>query len=269
VVCARRKALIKSIKLIVKGAMDKKDRMFASPMERVTDFDFGESTAEVFDNMLLRSVPFYEEIQHMIVDIACQFARDGAVVCDLGCSTGTTLRMLIWRLRKTDRSAHTVKLVGIDSSPAMLERAQKNLGEPHRDFQTNWELRDLNCGIEDVAADVFIMNLTLQFVRPFYREQLIKEIYQNTNRGGCLILVEKVLADDTLLGRLYIDMFHEFKVRKGYSELEISQKREALENVLIPYRVSENLQMLKNGGFARVEMFFRWFNFAGFIATKN
>jgi tRNA (cmo5U34)-methyltransferase len=249
--------------------MNKNDRMFASPMERITDFDFGESTAEVFDDMLLRSVPFYEEVQHMIVDIAYEFVHDASVICDLGCSTGTTLRMLAGKLRNNKHSVHTLRLVGIDSSQAMLERARKNLDQSYNGCQTSWELRDLNSGVTGVVADVFIMNLTLQFVRPLYREQLVRDICQNTNSGGCFILVEKVLADDTLLSRLYIDMFHEFKNRKGYSELEIAQKREALENVLIPYRVGDNLQMLKACGFAHVETFFRWFNFAGFIATKN
>jgi len=249
--------------------MYKKDRMFASPMERVSDFDFGEATAEVFNDMLVRSVPFYEEVQHMIVDLALKFTRDGSVVCDLGCSTGTTLRMLLAKLGRTSPSTDTIRLIGVDSSQPMLDRARATLASSHSGHQITWELRDLNEGILGLAADVFIMNLTLQFVRPLYREQLISSIYHSTTSGGCLILVEKVLADDTLFSRLCIDMYHEFKKRKGYSEMEIAQKREAIENILIPYRVSENLQMLKSSGFGHVEAFFRWFNFAGFIAIKN
>jgi tRNA (cmo5U34)-methyltransferase len=110
--------------------------------------------------------------------------------------------------------------------------------------------------------------LTLMFVRPLNRERLVRDIYAGLNPNGCLLLVEKVLGEGSLFNRLFIERYYAFKRRMGYSELEISQKREALENVLIPYRLQENRDMLMRAGFSQVEVFFRWYNFAGIVAVK-
>jgi len=117
-------------------------------------------------------------------------------------------------------------------------------------------------------ASVAILTLTLQFVRPLYRHKLIRSIAEGLNKDGCLILIEKVLSKTSMLNRLFINYYHTFKVRNGYSRMEISQKREALENVLIPYRVEENVELLLNNGFSSCEIFFKWYNFCGFLALK-
>ena len=124
-----------------------------------------------------------------------------------------------------------------------------------------------NMGLEN--ASVIFMNYTLQFVRPLYREKVLKQIYDGLNSNGCLILVEKVLGNDSLYNRLYIDLYYEYKTSVGYSDKEIQQKREALENVLIPYRIDENIDLLAKCGFSSTEIFFKWFNFAGLIAVKE
>jgi tRNA (cmo5U34)-methyltransferase len=111
--------------------------------------------------------------------------------------------------------------------------------------------------------------LTLQFVRPIYRERLLKNIYDGLNSGGVLILVEKILAEDSLFNRDFIEYYYNYKRRNHYSEMEISQKREALENVLVPYKLSENITLLRDCGFAHCEVFFKWYNFAGLIAIKK
>ena len=110
--------------------------------------------------------------------------------------------------------------------------------------------------------------LTLMFIRPLNREKLMASIYSGMNENGCLLLVEKVLGDGSLFNRLFIERYYAYKRRMGYSELEISQKREALENVLIPYRLQENRDLLLKAGFREVEVFFKWYNFAGFVAVK-
>jgi len=110
--------------------------------------------------------------------------------------------------------------------------------------------------------------LTLQFVRPLYRDALLASIYQGMNENGCLILVEKVLGESSTLNRLYIKYYYDFKRQNGYSDLEISQKREALENVLIPYKLLENRELLLRTGFRSVDVFFKWYNFCGIIAVK-
>jgi tRNA (cmo5U34)-methyltransferase len=127
---------------------------------------------------------------------------------------------------------------------------------------------DLNQGLRIENASVVVMSLTLQFVRPLQRERVLREICTGINHNGCLLLIEKVVAEESMLNRLYIQHYYEFKHRHGYSELEIARKREALENVLIPYRADENDAMLRAAGFRAVDVFFKWYNFVGLVALK-
>jgi tRNA (cmo5U34)-methyltransferase len=237
------------------------DRIFAEPRPVVSDFNFGPETAAVFDDMLNRSVPFYGEIQRMIGEIVGDFAVDGSNVYDLGCSTCATFRML----EDIDKD---VTFIGVDDSQAMLDQAREILTRTN--FRRRYELRcqDLHVGVDIRNASVVILTLTLQFVRPLYRERLMQAVYDGLNHQGCLILVEKVLAPETLINRLFIKYYYDFKRRNGYSEMEIAQKREALENVLVPYRVGENEALLRHAGFQSVELFFKWYNFCGIIAVK-
>lgn len=243
--------------------MNKKDKMFAFPIERATDFDFGEETAKVFDDMVSRSVPFYDEVQYMIGEIIANIIDQQPLIYDLGCSTGTTMVMLANRLKNRNP-----RIVGVDSSISMIEIAKKKFEKLKLSNIAQWKHQDLNEQLSTDPVDVFIMNLTLQFIRPLYREQLVLNLYNNLKPSGCLILVEKVTSDNSFLNRAYIEMYHAFKKRNGYSDLEIAQKREGLENILIPYRVNENLELLERCGFVSTDIFFRWFNFAGFIAIK-
>jgi tRNA (cmo5U34)-methyltransferase len=105
-------------------------------------------------------------------------------------------------------------------------------------------------------------------VRPLHRDRLIADIYRGLNENGALILVEKVLGEDSMFNRLFINYYYEFKRRNGYSDIEITQKREALENVLVPYKLLENREMLLRAGFRYVDTFFKWYNFCGIIAVK-
>jgi tRNA (cmo5U34)-methyltransferase len=241
-----------------------RDAIFGEPRERIDDFDFGAKTAGVFDNMLDRSVPFYGEIQRMVAELAVDFAADGTTVYDHGCSTGTTILNIAAGLPKDVN----VRFVGVDSSPEMLEVAATKLGGS--DFGRPFELRhaDLNSGIAIENASVVLLVLTLQFVRPLYREHLIRSIYEGMTDNGCLILVEKVLGENSTFNRLFINHYYEMKRRNGYSDLEIAQKREALENVLVPYRLEENKELLRGRGFRHVDQFFKWYNFCAIIAMK-
>jgi tRNA (cmo5U34)-methyltransferase len=237
------------------------DKLYLAPKPVVQDFSFGPETAAVFDDMLERSVPMYAEIQRMIGELVADFAVDGTNIVDLGCSTCRTFR----GLEALDKD---VLFVGIDDSPAMLARAEEELKQDG--FTRRYELRhqDLHEGLVIENASVVIMSLTLQFVRPLFRERLMRTVFEGLNHQGCLILVEKVLSPDTLINRLFIKHYHEFKRRNGYSETEIAQKREALENVLVPYRLRENEQLLRHAGFGCVEIFFKWYNFYGAVALK-
>lgn len=239
-----------------------KDDLFKDKQAMVMDFDFGKDTAAVFDDMLDRSVPFYGEIQRMMSEIAGYFAVPGTNLYDLGCSTGTTFIGL------DPVVPAEVNFIGIDYSPEMLEKARKKLQESAISHPYELICMSLDDGVPILNASVVIMNLTLQFVRPLNRDRVIASIAHGLNDGGCMILVEKVLSQDSTINRLFIKHYYEFKKRNGYSELEISQKREALENILIPYHFEENRELLLRNGFKSCDVFFRWYNFCGMLALK-
>jgi tRNA (cmo5U34)-methyltransferase len=236
--------------------------VFRNQLEKVSDFAFNEAVAGVFDDMVSRSVPFYGEMQRMITELAASFATEGSNIYDLGCSTGTTLSLLHQTLPV---NAH---LVGIDYSAEMLDRCRQKLAEFDLDNVVELRQGDLDAGIDIENASVVVMLLTLMFVRPLNREKLMRRLHAGMNENSCLLVIEKVLGDGSLFNRLFIERYYGFKRRMGYSELEISQKREALENVLIPYRLQENRNLLLGAGFREVEVFFKWYNFAGFVAVK-
>ncbi len=238
------------------------DQLFADKQPIIKDFAFNKQTAEVFDDMLQRSIPFYTEVQRMIGEIAADFAVEGTRLYDLGCSTGTTLITL-------DPAVPAgVTFVGVDSSPEMLERAKSKLAQAGLKRAYELQCADLNNGVQITNASMVIMNLTLQFVRPLQRQKLITTIANGMRKDGCLILIEKVLSCHSTLNRFFIKYYYAFKQRNGYSQMEISQKREALENVLIPYRVEENAELLLDYGFSQCDVFFKWHNFCGLIALK-
>jgi tRNA (cmo5U34)-methyltransferase len=243
----------------------KKDRIFSEQTQAVGDFNFGAKTAEVFDDMLERSIPLYRELQRMLGELAAEFAVSGTNVYDLGCSNGITLQTLISAIGEAGK---TVRYVGVDYSEAMLQRAQERFEGLAHEQRPRFVLADLNqcCAIEN--ASVVVLNLTLQFVRPLFRDRLIREICEGLNENGCVILVEKVLGNDSLFNRLFIKFYYDMKRRNDYSETEIAQKREALENVLIPYRIEENFELLRRNGFASVDIFYKWYNFAGLVGVK-
>jgi tRNA (cmo5U34)-methyltransferase len=240
------------------------DRLFAEPRERINDFNFGTETAAVFDDMLDRSVPFYGEIQRMIGELAGDFAADGSSIYDLGCSTANTFLAIGTNLTPD----LNVKFIGLDSSEEMLRKAGQKLASTRFPWPYELTHKDLNEGVQIENASVALMVLTLQFVRPLNRETLIASLHRGLNHNGCLILVEKVLGEHTTFNRLFINHYYEMKKRKGYSEIEIAQKREALENVLVPYQLEENIRLLRRCGFHNVDVFFKWYNFCGIIAIK-
>jgi tRNA (cmo5U34)-methyltransferase len=238
-----------------------KDEVFKEA-QPIADFAFGEKVAAVFDDMLDRSVPFYSEMQRMIAEIARDFAVDGTNIYDLGCSTGTTMINL-------DRVVPAgVKFIGVDNSKEMLKRCSTKLSESGVTRPLDLITADLNQGVEMHNASMVLMILTLQFVRPLYRDTLIKAILNGLNENGCVILVEKVIGEDSVFNRLFINYYYEMKKRHGYTEMEIAQKREALENVLVPYKLLENREMLLRAGFRYCDVFFKWYNFTGIIAVK-
>ena len=232
----------------------KRDKVFLGTAARASDFEFNDAVAEVFDDMLVRSVPFYPEQQYIIAELGKKFWIQDTNIYDLGCSTATTLINLC---RAIEQPAH---LIGYDNSLPMLEQAKLKIKE--NGFEDRIEVRcgDLNGDRSQLSlekASVVTMCWTLQFIRPLRRDNLIKWIYSGLVEDGVLIVTEKVLTNNTHMNRFFIDFYYEFKRRNGYSESEILRKREALENVLVPYRIDENLEMFRRNGFAVAETVFQ------------
>ena len=234
-----------------------KDKLFKKPIKK--QFEFDEDVASVFDDMLSRSVPHYEDMLNLTTSFALKYTRENSTIYDLGCSTATTL------INIAKNSKHDLNLVGIDTSSAMLDRAKHKTNAYGIDIEF---IEDDIFNVDFKTSNVIISNYTLQFIRPMQREQLVKKIYDSLEVGSVFIFSEKVITDNKILNKQFIDEYYDFKKTQGYSEFEISQKREALENVLIPYSYEENKKMILDAGFKNFDCLFKWINFATFIAIK-
>jgi len=235
------------------------DKVFTKPIKK--QFEFDAEVAAVFDDMLGRSVPHYKEAQSITEFFALKQLQKGGLLYDLGSSTASLLLSIYTKLQDKNNTT----LVGLDNSEAMLEQAKKKAEA----YGANIQLKNediLTYSYEE--ADVFVSNYTLQFIRPLVREELVKKIASSIKKEGIFIFSEKVISHHSKLNKDLIECYYDFKKNNGYSEFEISQKREALENVLVPYSEEENIKMAKNCGFSHCEVVFRWANFATFIAIK-
>ena len=233
------------------------DKVFTKPIKK--QFEFDEEVAAVFDDMLERSIPFYKEAQKITEFFALKNLHEDARLYDLGCSTASTLLNIH---RKLSKSA---ELIGLDNSEAMLLRAKQKCEAYGADIKIcNADILQYDYK----EADVFISNYTLQFIRPLVREELVKKIATSLKKEGVFLFSEKIISHHPKLNRELIECYYDFKKKQGYSEYEIMQKREALENVLVPYSEAENIKMALNAGFSHCEPLLRWANFATFIAVK-
>ncbi len=227
------------------------------------DFVFNERVVEVFDDMLDRSIPHYQEVIKASAQLLQTFLVPGDRLYDLGCATGTSL-LLLCRLL-SDKEVH---FIGLDNSQPMLDKARLKAELYGKKDSLSFLLEDITA-FDQAGAGALILNYTLQFIRPLQRQAFLSRLFDSLRPGGVLLISEKVISHDPRLNRQFIDNYHQFKKSRGYSELEIAKKREALENVLIPFSVEENKAMLEKAGFTSVETYFRWFNFASLVALKG
>ena len=226
------------------------------------DFVFNERVVEVFDDMLDRSIPFYHEVIKASAQLLDSFLHPGDTVYDLGCSTGTSLLMFNHLLGHKN-----LHFIGLDNSGPMLDKARLKAELHSQQNSVSFALEDI-ISFDHPGAGGIILHYTLQFIRPLQRPAFLTRLFDSLRPGGVLLISEKVISHDRHLNRQFIDKYHQYKKSRGYSELEIAKKREALENVLIPFSVEENQAMLRKVGFSSIETFFRWFNFASFVAIK-
>jgi tRNA (cmo5U34)-methyltransferase len=241
----------------------KQDAIYASPLHEIIDFDFDEKVAEVFPDMIQRSIPGYSTMISTIGILAAKYAQANSHCYDLGCSLGAVSLSMCQRIEKSD-----CDIIAVDNSEAMIERGEALLAS---DPVSRVPVKMVCANIQDVAienASVVVLNFTLQFIPPEERLTLITRIYEGLKPGGVLILSEKMAFDDPVKQDFHIEAHHDFKRANGYSDLEISQKRTALERVMIPETLSCHQRRLQDAGFSFSEVWFQCFNFVSMVAIK-
>ncbi|MBN7827243.1 carboxy-S-adenosyl-L-methionine synthase CmoA [Bowmanella dokdonensis] len=239
-----------------------KDAIYSRPLDQVADFRFDEHVAEVFPDMIQRSVPGYATIVDAIGQMAGRYAGADSLIYDLGCSLGA-VSLAVSRYIQTPGC----RIIAVDNSQAMAERCRRHVQTFRSDTPIEVVCEDLQ-NIPISNASMILMNFTLQFIEPGQRQAILDKIYQGLNPGGVLVLSEKIRHPTEAGNELLVELHHEFKRRNGYSELEISQKRTALENVMRTDSFKEHEERLRQAGFSDVILWFKCFNFASMVAIK-
>jgi|TARA_B110000908_G_scaffold171033_1_gene232419 tRNA (cmo5U34)-methyltransferase len=246
--------------------MSTKDDIYSQPLDTITGFTFDEHVVNVFPDMIQRSVPGYSTIIAMTGVLAERYVQPNSRCYDLGSSLGaSTLAM------RRQLHSRPCKIIAVDNSVAMQNRCREILAQDNEGNASPVDVELVDSDIRDITianASVVVLNFTLQFIANDKREALLKRIFDGMLDGGILILSEKILFEDPHLQALNTDLHHSFKRANGYSEMEVSQKRTALENVLIPETIASHQHRLKAVGFNNVDVWFQCFNFASLVAIK-
>jgi len=227
-----------------------------------TKWAFDDSVAAAFDDMLARSIPQYEVMRQTCFDLATRYAQRNTAIVDLGCSRGEAMAALL------DKFGVNNHFVGVEVSDAMLDAARSRFRGLIDAGVVEIRKLDLRSDYPQVAASVTLCVLTLQFTPIEYRLRIMQDIYDHTVEGGALLLVEKVLGSGAKIDRTMVDLYYRLKADNGYSEEQIERKRLSLEGVLVPMTARWNEELLSMVGFRHVDCFWRWLNFAGWIALR-
>ena len=240
----------------------KRDKLFSKPLESIADFVFDQSVADVFQDMVERSIPGYQTIINHTAELADRFVQPNTNCYDLGCSLGASTLAIRERIESRGASIYA-----IDNSEAMLKKCATVMASKESNTLTHLVNANI-CDIEITNATLVVMNFTLQFIPLEQRSQLMHKIYQGLNKGGCLVISEKLHFEPESLNQLLCQLHHQFKREQGYSDLEISQKRDSIENVLLPETLDTHIERLRSSGFSTVSPWFQCFNFGSLVAIK-
>lgn len=238
------------------------DRLFAEPMESIADFSFDAKVAAVFEDMVRRSVPGYRTIIEAIGLLGREIIQPDSLCYDLGCSLGAASLAI-----SHSRPQKDFEIIAVDNSWPMVNRCREEVRRSDVSVPIHLLCTDIR-NIEIQNASLVVLNFTLQFVPVCDRLGLLKKIYDGLLPGGALVLSEKIALASPALQSLFDSLHHAFKKAQGYSELEIVQKRSALEKVLIPEPLKLHQERLLQAGFDNFEVWFQYFNFVSMVALK-
>jgi len=241
---------------------NKQDQLYSQPREAIVNFVFDQSVVDVFDDMIGRSVPGYSTLLSMFPVVARYFVQPHTRCYDLGCSLGASTLAMVQGIDKPD-----VSVLAVDNSPAMLEKCKALIVQHASNVHVEVRESDV-CELSMDNASMVVMNFTLQFIEEPLRQELIKKIFTGMNKEGVFVLSEKIKFTDTIEQDRQTSLHHAFKKANGYSDLEVSQKRSALENVLVAETVEQHIARLKAAGFSEVFVWFQCFNFVSIMAIK-
>ncbi len=240
----------------------KPDTLYAQPRPLLVDFAFDEQVADVFPDMIRRSVPGYESVISMLGVFASRYVQGGTRVYDLGCSLGAATLAIRRHIQCSD-----ARIIAVDNARAMVEGCKKHIAADCSEIPVEVYCQDLR-ETPISNASLVTLNFTLQFIDPEQRDSIIQTIYDGLVVGGVLVLSEKIIFEDPQQQALFTELHHDFKRANGYSDLEISQKRQAIENVLKPDSLSVHEERLRKAGFRTVQCWFQCFNFISLFAIK-
>jgi tRNA (cmo5U34)-methyltransferase len=242
-----------------------KDKIYASPKDAGKPFRFSQAVADVFPDMLQRSIPGYSASIEAIESLAARYVSEGSTCYDLGCSLGAATYAM-----RAGIDAPNCQIVAVDNAPAMVERCRELLGGEQNPALATVDVQQADIRDTDISnASMVVMNYTLQFLDVAARDDLVRKIFEGMLPGGIFLLSEKVTDENQHMEDLLVDLHHEHKRRNDYSQLEIARKRAALENVLIPESVATHRERLAAAGFAHSAVWLRYFNFVSIVALKS
>jgi tRNA (cmo5U34)-methyltransferase len=231
-----------------------KDQIYQQQEAEAGSFEFNDAVAEVFPDMLRRSIPGYDATIHAIGRLAARYVQPGTCCYDLGCSLGAAALAM-----QRNIAADDCAIIAVDTAPAMIERCQLLLAENPAATECTVLQADVRT-IDISNASMVVMNYTLQFLPVDERLEMIRRIHSGMNDGGVFVLSEKVSDDDPDVEALLVELHHDFKRANAYSELEISRK--------VPETATAHLQRIEEAGFRHAGVWLRHFNFISIVAIR-
>lgn len=239
-----------------------RDRIYSKTPTSEGAFEFNEAVAEVFPDMLRRSIPGYGASIRAIQALAQQYVQQDSLCYDLGCSLGAATMAMRQGIAVTG-----CRIIAIDSAAAMVSRCEAIIAQDETHIPVDVvaeDIRATNIG----NASMVVMNYTLQFLPIEERQPMIGKIAAGMRPGGVFVLSEKVVDEDPGIEAMLTDLHHNFKRQQAYSELEIARKRAAIENVLVPESIATHMQRMRSAGFQHVGIWLRYFNFVSLVAIR-